>query len=129
MAKRLQKKSYAPLAGMIVLVSALIALLFFWTPETTAQTSQPSVESTTIVKEGAQAPNFTVEMFDGTKGEVSTEGTDNKAPVNDETANGGTKEDSGKDNLSFADKVIQNIKNIADVFFFNHHYHKTCNLI
>lgn len=67
MAKRLQKKSYAPLAGMIVLVSALIALLFFWTPETTAQTSQPSVESTTIVKEGAQAPNFTVEMFDGTK--------------------------------------------------------------
>ncbi len=44
-----------------------------------------------------------------TKGEVSTEGTDNKAPVNDETANGGTKEDSGKDNLSFADKVIQNI--------------------
>ena len=67
MAKRLQKKSYAPLAGMIVLVSALIALLIFWTPETTAQTSQPSVESTTIVKEGAQAPNFTVEMFDGTK--------------------------------------------------------------
>lgn len=48
-----------------------------------------------------------------TKGEVSTEGTDNKAPVNDETANNGTKEDLGKgsekDNLSFADKVIQNI--------------------
>ncbi len=67
MAKRLQKKSYAPLAGMIVLVSALIALLFFWTPEASAQTAQPSVESTTIVKEGAQAPDFTVEMFDGTK--------------------------------------------------------------
>lgn len=48
-----------------------------------------------------------------TKGEVSTEGTDNKAPVNDETANNGTNEDLGKgsekDNLSFADKVIQNI--------------------
>ena len=67
MAKRLQKKSYAPLAGMIVLVSALIALLFFWTPEASAQTAHPSVESTTIVKEGAQAPDFTVEMFDGTK--------------------------------------------------------------
>ena len=67
MAKRLQKKSYAPLAGMIVLVSALIALLFFWTPEASAQTAQPSVESTTIVKDGAQAPDFTVEMFDGTK--------------------------------------------------------------
>lgn len=67
MAKRLQKKSYLPLAGMIVLVSALIALLFFWTPEASAQTAQPSVESTTIVKEGAQAPDFTVEMFDGTK--------------------------------------------------------------
>ena len=67
MAKRLQKKSYAPLAGMIVLVSALIALLIFWTPEASAQTAQPSVESTTIVKEGAQAPDFTVEMFDGTK--------------------------------------------------------------
>lgn len=67
MAKRLQKKSYLPLAGMIVLVSALIALLFFWTPEASAQTAQPSVESTTIVKDGAQAPDFTVEMFDGTK--------------------------------------------------------------
>ena len=67
MAKRLQKKSYAPLAGMIALVSALIALLIFWTPEASAQTAQPSVESTTIVKEGAQAPDFTVEMFDGTK--------------------------------------------------------------
>lgn len=67
MAKRLQKKSYLPLAGMIVLVSALIALLFFWSPEASAQTAQPSVESTTIVKEGAQAPDFTVEMFDGTK--------------------------------------------------------------
>ena len=67
MAKRLQKKSYAPLAGMIVLVSALIALLIFWSPEASAQTVQPSVESTTIVKEGAQAPDFTVEMFDGTK--------------------------------------------------------------
>ena len=67
MAKRLQKKSYAPLAGMIVLVSALIALLIFWSPEASAQTAQPSVESTTIVKEGAQAPDFTVEMFDGTK--------------------------------------------------------------
>ena len=67
MAKRLQKKSYAPLAGMIVLVSALIALLIFWTPEASAQTAQPSVESTTIVKEGTQAPDFTVEMFDGTK--------------------------------------------------------------
>ncbi len=67
MAKRLQKKSYLPLAGMIVLVSALIALLIFWTPEASAQTAQPSVESTTIVKEGAQAPDFTVEMFDGTK--------------------------------------------------------------
>ena len=67
MAKRLQKKSYAPLAGMIVLVSALIALLFFWTPEASAQTAQPSVESTTIVKDGMQAPDFTVEMFDGTK--------------------------------------------------------------
>ena len=67
MAKRLQQKSYLPLAGMIVLVSALIALLFFWTPEASAQTAQPSVESTTIVKDGAQAPDFTVEMFDGTK--------------------------------------------------------------
>ena len=71
MAKRLQKKSYAPLAGMIVLVSALIALLFFWTPEASAQTAQPSVESTTIVKDGMQAPDFTVEMFDGTKVNLS----------------------------------------------------------
>ena len=44
-----------------------------------------------------------------TKAEVSTEGLDDKTLMKDETANSGAKEDSGKDNLSFADKVMQNI--------------------
>ena len=67
MAKKLQKKSYVALIIMAVLVIALLALLAIWAPSASAQTTQPSIESTTIVKEGMQAPDFTVKMFDGSK--------------------------------------------------------------
>ena len=66
MAKRLQKKSYVSLVFMAILCVVLLAMLIIWpTAPAKAQSAQPSIESTTLVKEGQKAPDFEVEMFDG----------------------------------------------------------------
>lgn len=82
MAKRLQKKSYATLAALVVLVVVLLVLLFWWAPSASEQPQeqpqeapqeqvQPSIEETTIVKVGEEAPDFEVTMFDGAKVRLS----------------------------------------------------------
>ena len=64
--KRLQKKSNVRLIIMIVLTLAIIALMVFWNPVAAQnKEARPTVEQTTLVKEGAQAPDFTVELFAG----------------------------------------------------------------
>lgn len=76
MAKRLQKKSYVTLVSMIVVLVAMLALLYWYSasseqaqPQEEAQQeqTQPTVEETTLVKVGSEAPDFEVTMFDGKK--------------------------------------------------------------
>ena len=54
---------------MTVAALAIVAVLLFWNPESaTAEPepqSQEQLEASTIAKSGMEAPNFTVEMFDG----------------------------------------------------------------
>lgn len=73
MAKRLQKKSYVTLVSMIVVLGTLLGLLYWFGPklqeqpkeEPQQEQAQPTVEETTIVKVGDEAPDFEVQMFDG----------------------------------------------------------------
>lgn len=70
MKTRRQKKSNLTLILMLVLTLAIIAVLLFWNPaaakaEPAVPQTQEQVEATTIIKAGMEAPDFTVEMFDG----------------------------------------------------------------
>ena len=69
MKTRNKKKSTLTLILMTVAALAIVAVLLFWNPESaTAEPepqSQEQLEASTIAKSGMEAPNFTVEMFDG----------------------------------------------------------------
>ena len=70
MKTRRQKKSNLTLILMLVLTLAIIAVLLFWNPaaakaEPAVPQTQEQVEASTIIKAGMEAPDFTVEMFDG----------------------------------------------------------------
>ena len=69
MKTRNKKKSNLTLILMIIAALAIVAVLLFWNPESaTAEPepqSQEQLEASTIAKSGMEAPNFTVEMFDG----------------------------------------------------------------
>ncbi|MBQ7953034.1 MAG: TlpA family protein disulfide reductase [Alistipes sp.] len=70
MKTRRQKKSNLTLILMLVLTLAIVAVLLFWDPaaanaEPAAPQTQEQVEASTIIKAGMEAPDFTVEMFDG----------------------------------------------------------------
>lgn len=70
MKTRRQKKSNLTLILMLVLTLAIVAVLLFWNPaaakaEPAVPQTQEQVEATTIIKAGMEAPDFTVEMFDG----------------------------------------------------------------
>ncbi len=70
MKTRRQKKSNLTLILMLVLTLAIVAVLLFWNPaaakaEPAAPQTQEQVEASTIIKAGMEAPDFTVEMFDG----------------------------------------------------------------
>lgn len=70
MKTRRQKKSNLTLILMLVLTLAIVAVLLFWNPaaakaEPATPQTQEQVEASTIIKAGMEAPDFTVEMFDG----------------------------------------------------------------
>ena len=54
---------------MLVVTLALLALMFLWNPTEAkaapAPQSQEQIEASTIAKQGTEAPDFKVEMFDG----------------------------------------------------------------
>ncbi len=65
-----QKKSNLTLILMLVATLAIVAVLLFWNPTTAtaepiAPQTQEQIDASTIIKEGMEAPDFTVEMFDG----------------------------------------------------------------
>ena len=73
MKTRRQKKSNLTLILMLVVTLAIVAVLLFWNPtDAKAEPSaaaepqtQEQIDASTIVKEGMEAPDFVVEMFDG----------------------------------------------------------------
>ena len=70
MKMRNKKKSNLTLILMLVATLAIIAVLLFWNPtpataEPAAPQTQEQIDASTIAKEGMEAPDFTVEMFDG----------------------------------------------------------------
>ena len=70
MKMRNKKKSNLTLILMMVATLAIIAVLLFWNPTTAnaepaAPQTQEQIDASTIAKEGMEAPDFTVEMFDG----------------------------------------------------------------
>ena len=66
MARRHQKKSTLSMVVMAILAIVLCAALLFGGSLTAkAQNSRPTPEEATIVKDGQKAPNFEVQMFDG----------------------------------------------------------------
>lgn len=75
MKERRKRKSNLTLVLMIIAILAIIAVLLFWNPAPATAASNPQskeqIESSTIAKEGSVAPDFTVEMFDGTKVRLS----------------------------------------------------------
>ena len=64
-----QKKNNLTLILMLVVTLALLAVMFLWNPTeakaTSAPQSQEQIEASTIAKQGTEAPDFKVEMFDG----------------------------------------------------------------
>ena len=66
MARRHHKKSTLSMVVMAILAIVLCAALLFGGSLTAkAQNSRPTPEEATIVKDGQKAPNFEVQMFDG----------------------------------------------------------------
>ena len=66
MKRRHQKKSTLSMVVMAILAIVLCAALLFGGSLTAkAQNSRPTPEEATIVKDGQKAPNFEVQMFDG----------------------------------------------------------------
>lgn len=64
-----QKKNNLTLILMLVVTLALLAVMFLWNPTEAkaapAPQSQEQIEASTIAKQGTEAPDFKVEMFDG----------------------------------------------------------------
>ena len=72
MARRNQKKSTLSMVVMAVLAIVLCAALLFGGSLTAkAQNNRPTPEQATIVKDGQKAPNFEVQMFDGSTVKLS----------------------------------------------------------
>jgi peroxiredoxin len=76
--KSKHKKRGSTLTLMVMLVAliALVAAIILWPVDATATrreypSQQDDIESTTLVKAGDVAPDFTVEMLDGTKVNLS----------------------------------------------------------
>jgi len=70
--RRYQKKSTLSMVVMAILAIVLCAALLFGGLFTAkAQDKRPTPEEATIVKDGAKAPDFEVEMFDGSKVKLS----------------------------------------------------------
>ena len=65
MARRHQKKSTLSMVVMAVLAIVLCAALLFGGSLTAKAQNRPTPEQATIVKDGQKAPNFEVQMFDG----------------------------------------------------------------
>ena len=72
--KRTYKKrgSTLTLTALLVVLVALVVAIIFWPVETTAAprsiaTQQDDIEKTTLIHAGDVAPDFTVEMLDGSK--------------------------------------------------------------
>ena len=65
MKRRHQKKSPLALVVMLVLVIILGAFLLLWNPAPAKAQDRPTPEQATLVKDGQKAPNFEVQMFDG----------------------------------------------------------------
>ena len=59
------KKSNLTLIVMLVLVIILGAFLLLWNPTPAKAQERPTPEQATIVKDGHKAPDFEVQMFDG----------------------------------------------------------------
>lgn len=64
-----QKKNNLTLILMLVVTLALLVVMFLWNPTEAkaapAPQSQEQIEASTIAKQGTEAPDFKVEMFDG----------------------------------------------------------------
>ena len=72
MARRHQKKSTLSMVVMAILAIVLCAALLFGGSFTAkAQNNRPTPEQATIVKDGQKAPNFEVQMFDGSTVKLS----------------------------------------------------------
>ena len=75
MKERRKRKSNLTLILMLIAVLAIIAVLLFWNPVTATATPMPQseeqIDASTIAKDRTVAPDFTVEMFDGSKIKLS----------------------------------------------------------
>jgi peroxiredoxin len=72
MARKHQKKSTLSMVVMAILAIVLCAALLFGGSFTAkAQNNRPTPEQATIVKDGQKAPNFEVQMFDGSTVKLS----------------------------------------------------------
>ena len=70
--RRHKKQSTLKLILMLLLTVVLVLVLLFWNPApATAQENRPSPEQATLVKDGMKAPDFTVQMFDGSTVKLS----------------------------------------------------------
>ena len=69
MRTRHQKKSWVTLAFMAILCVILLAMLLIWpaAPAKAQNAERPTPEQATLIKDGMVAPDFEVEMFDGSK--------------------------------------------------------------
>ena len=65
--ERKAKKSQKSLVWMLIAIVVLVAVIFFLPACGGGNSKKQTAEETTLVSEGEQAPNFTVEMFDGSK--------------------------------------------------------------
>lgn len=66
--KHKKRGSTMTLVLMLVALVALTAVVVFWPVDSTASaTEQDDVEATTLIHVGDVAPDFTVEMFDGSR--------------------------------------------------------------
>lgn len=75
MKERRKAKSNLTLVLMIIAIVAILAVILFWNPAPVSAAPSPQskeqIDSSTIAKEGSIAPDFTVEMFDGSKCRLS----------------------------------------------------------
>lgn len=76
--KKFKKRgSTASLVAMLLILIALVVAIIMWPTEASAEASRSSVvqddiAKTTLIVEGDKAPDFTVEMLDGSKVKLSS---------------------------------------------------------